>query len=66
MRSENIGSREAADSAHLSFHDPARVEEPCFSSRHVRRWYRGSGKRIIHADVNGSYNTGRKVVPAAL
>jgi transposase len=29
------------------------------------RWYYANGKRIIHADVNGSYNIGRKVVPTA-
>jgi putative transposase len=49
----------------LPVYDPARVEEPRFSGRRDRRWYRASGKRIIHADVNGSYNIGRKVVPTA-
>jgi len=43
----------------LAVCDPARIEEPRFSGR------RASGKRIIHADVNGSYNIGRKVVPTA-
>ena len=49
----------------LPVYDPARIEAPRFSGRRERRWYRASGKRIIHADVNGSYNIGRKVVPTA-
>ena len=49
----------------LPVYDPARIEAPRFSGRRDRRWYRASGKRIIHADVNGSYNIGRKVVPTA-
>lgn len=49
----------------LPVYDPARIEEPRFSGRRDRRWYRASGKRIIHADVNGSFNIGRKVVPTA-
>lgn len=37
-----------------------------FSGERVRRaWYRASGGRMIHADVNGSYNILRKVFPDA-
>jgi len=49
----------------LPVYDPARTEEPRFSGRRDGRWYRASGKRLIHADVNGSYNIARKVVPTA-
>ncbi len=49
----------------LPVYDPARSEAPRFSGRRDGRWYYASGKRIIHADVNGSYNIGRKVVPTA-
>lgn len=49
----------------LPVYDPTRAEEPRFSGRRDGRWYRASGKRLIHADVNGSYNIGRKVVPTA-
>lgn len=42
-------------------------QEPVFSGRRVKRgMYRASGKRYIHADVNGAYNILRKVVPDAL
>jgi putative transposase len=46
-------------------YDPTREEEPRFSGRRDGRWYRASGKCLIHADVNGSYNIGRKVIPTA-
>jgi putative transposase len=49
----------------LPVYDPERAEEPRFSGRRDGRWYHTSDKRIIHADVNGSYNIGRKVVPTA-
>ena len=49
----------------IPVYDPTRSEEPRFSGRRDRRWYYASGKRIIHSDVNGSYNIGRKVVPTA-
>jgi putative transposase len=49
----------------LPVYDAARIEEPRFSGRRDRRWYRASGKRLIHADINGSYNIARKVVPTA-
>jgi putative transposase len=44
---------------------PTSIEEHRFSGKRDGRWYYASGKRIIHADVNGSYNIGRKVVPTA-
>ncbi len=53
------------DRDEIPVYDPARTEEPRFSGRRNRRWYYASGKRIIHSDVNGSYNIGRKVVPTA-
>jgi putative transposase len=49
----------------IPVYDPACAEEPRFSGRRDGRWYFASGMRIIHADVNGSYNIGRKVVPTA-
>jgi transposase len=42
-------------------------QEPVFSGRRVKRgMYRASGKRYLNADVNGSYNILRKVVPDVL
>ena len=49
----------------LPVYDPERAEEPRFSGRRDGRWYHASDKQIIHSDVNGSYNSGRKVVPTA-
>ncbi|HLW00620.1 MAG TPA: transposase [Ktedonobacterales bacterium] len=49
----------------LSTYDPAREEHPHFSGRRDGRWYRASGNRLLHSDVNGAYNIGRKVVPTA-
>jgi putative transposase len=49
----------------IPVYDPERAEEPRFSGRRDGRWYYAKGSRIIHADVNGSYNIGRKVVPTA-
>jgi putative transposase len=49
----------------LPVYAPERTEEPRFSGRRDGRWYYATGKRLIHADVNGSYNIGRKVVPTA-
>jgi putative transposase len=41
-------------------------QEPRFSGRRVKRGlYRASGKRFLHADVNGSYNILRKASPDA-
>ena len=53
------------DRDEIPAYDPARTQEPRFSGRRDRRWYYASGKRIIHSDVNGAYNIGRKVVPTA-
>src|SRR5260370_39876434 len=39
----------------LPTYDPKRTEKPHFSGRRDGRWYWASGKRLIHADVNGSY-----------
>ena len=49
----------------LPSYDPAREEHPHFSGKWGGRWYRASGNRLIHSDVNGAYNIGRKVVPTA-
>jgi putative transposase len=39
--------------------------EHTFSGRRDGRWYRMKERYPIHADVNGSYNIGRKVFPTA-
>jgi putative transposase len=49
----------------IPVYDPAQTEQPRFSGRREGRWYYASDKQIIHADINGSYNIGRKVVPTA-
>ncbi len=53
----------------LPTYDPAQGTEqedtPRFSGRRDGRWYRVKGRALIHADVNGSYNIGRKVFPTA-
>ena len=36
-----------------------------FSGKRSGRWYRAKSGRRIHADINGSYNTLRKVIPTA-
>jgi len=47
-------------------YDPLRTEQPKFSGRRVSRgMYQASSKRLINADVNGSFNIGRKVFPTA-
>jgi putative transposase len=47
-------------------YDPNRTELPKFSGRRVSRgMYQTSSKRLINADVNGSFNIGRKVFPTA-
>ena len=53
------------DRDELPPYDPERTEEPRFSGRRDGRWYRATGRRLIHADVNGSYNIARKVFPEA-
>jgi putative transposase len=49
----------------LPSYDPDQEEHPQFSGRRYGRWYRVKGRAPIHADVNGSYNIGRKVFPTA-
>ncbi len=53
----------------LPTHDPTqgseREDKPRFSGRREGRWYRVKGREPIHADINGSYNIGRKVFPTA-
>src|SRR6266566_2464552 len=46
-------------------YDASRQEPPTFSGRRSGRWYYASGKRVLHSDVNGSYNILRKVAPTA-
>jgi putative transposase len=53
------------DRDEIPAYDPTRTEEPRFSGRRDGRCYYARGNRIIHSDVNGSYNIGRKVVPTA-
>jgi putative transposase len=40
-------------------------EKPRFSGYRDGRWYRVKGRAPLHADVNGSYNIGRKGFPTA-
>jgi len=52
----------------LSYHPTQGADQedkPRFTGRRDGRWYRVKGRAPIHADVNGSYNTGRKVFPTA-
>ena len=53
----------------LPVYDPVQEAEqeepPRFSGRRDGRWYRVKGRAPIHADVNGSFNIGRKVFPTA-
>jgi hypothetical protein len=44
---------------------PSREEKLHFSGKRDGRWYRASGERLLHSDVNGAYNIARKVVPTA-
>ena len=42
-------------------YSPTRQERPVFSGKRLARsWYRASDGRVIHADINGSYNILRK------
>jgi IS605 OrfB family transposase len=42
---------------------PDRKQKPVFSGRRVKRsWYTASDGSEIHADVNGAFNIGRKVI----
>jgi hypothetical protein len=36
-----------------------------FSGKRAGRWYRAKSGQRIHADINGSYNTLRKIIPTA-
>jgi putative transposase len=49
----------------LPIYEPTRTDTPHFSGRREGRWYRASGNRRIHSDVNGSFTIARKVVPTA-
>ena len=52
----------------LSYHPTQGADQedkPRFTGRRDGRWYRVKGRAPIHADVNGSYNIGRKVFTAA-
>jgi IS605 OrfB family transposase len=45
---------------------PGNKEKPSFSGRRVERsWYVAHDGSKIHADVNGAFNIGRKVIPTA-
>jgi putative transposase len=48
----------------IPVYDHEREEPPAFSGKRVKRGlYRAKNGRRIHADVNGSYNIGRKAFP---
>ena len=48
----------------MPVYDPERKEKPKFSGKRMKRGlYRASDRRLINADVNGSYNIIRKVSP---
>jgi putative transposase len=49
----------------MPVYDPNDQAVHTFSGRRDGRWYRVKGRYPIHADVNGSYNIGRKVFPTA-
>jgi IS605 OrfB family transposase len=45
---------------------PGQKEKPTFSGKRVKRsWYVASDGFKIHADVNGAFNIGRKVIPTS-
>lgn len=45
----------------IATYSPNQQERPVFSGKRIARsWYRASDGRIIHADINGSYNVLRK------
>jgi IS605 OrfB family transposase len=47
-------------------YDPEATEKPKFGGKRVKRaWYKAADGTLIHADVNGAYNIGRKVIPTA-
>jgi putative transposase len=48
----------------LPVYDPKREEKPAFSGKREKRGlYRAKNGRRIQADINGSYNIGRKAFP---
>jgi putative transposase len=48
----------------IPVYDPKREQQPTFSGKRVERGlYRAKSGRRIQADVNGSYNIGRKAIP---
>src|SRR6266702_389096 len=54
------------DLADIPTYDPKQTEPPTFSGKRIARsWYQAGNGQVIHADVNGSYNIGRKVAPTA-
>ncbi|GET35624.1 RNA-guided endonuclease InsQ/TnpB family protein [Microseira wollei] len=45
---------------------PDTKQKPAFRGRRVKRsWYTASDGSLIHADVNGAFNIGRKVIPTS-
>jgi putative transposase len=66
-------THEESDTSKASFldldpiptYDASREEPPTESGRCDGCWYYASGKRVLHSDVNGSYNILRKVAPTA-
>lgn len=45
---------------------PDQKQKPVFSGKRVKRsWYTASDGSQIHADVNGAFNIGRKVIPTS-
>jgi len=65
VREESYTSKASfLDGDPLPDYDSQREEKPRFSGRRVQRGlYRASTGRRIHADINGSYNIGRKAFP---
>jgi putative transposase len=54
------------DHDEMPVYDPKRKEKPRFSGKRIKRGlYRAKDRRLINADVQGSYNIIRKVAPEA-
>jgi putative transposase len=62
MQEESYTSKASfLDSDPLPTYQANRAENPVFSgTRIARSWYRASDGKVIHADINGSYNILRK------
>jgi putative transposase len=62
MQEESYTSKASfLDSDPLPTYQANRAEHPVFSgTRIARSWYRASDGKVIHADINGSYNILRK------